>query len=122
MLLINLHNVEQMIFSDAECRALLPDLRHLFDQWMLSKRVPTLRSLRMRSLMDLINGLTSDHVRTLEEYFHDKIALDKLDYHIVRSLKLPLEFDPDREFADFSDYSEFVISRSADQLYVSFWR
>lgn len=122
MLLLNIHNVEECIFNKPKVRNLLPDLRHVFDQWLLSSKIPTLRSLRMRSLMDLINSLTADHIEVLENYFQDKIVLDKLDYHIIKDLKLSLSFDPDKEFSNSSDFGNFAISRKADNLYICFWR
>lgn len=122
MVLLNLENVEELIFLDSTVRTLLPDLRHIFDQWLLSKRVPTLRSLRLRSLMDFLNSLTPTHVRKLEEYFHDSLALDKLDYRIVRNTTLPLGFNADKELSDFVGFGNFTMSRDAERVYISFWR
>lgn len=122
MVLINLQNIEELIFLDNMVRTLLPDLRHIFDQWLLSKRVPTLRSLRLRSLMDMLNSLTNEHIRKLEEYYQDSLALDKIDYHIVRNVTLPLSFNADKELSDFVGYSNFIIGRDEEQVYISFWR
>lgn len=122
MLLLNLQNVEGLIFSDEKIRSLLPELRPAFDQWLLSKRVPALRSLRLRSLMDVLNGLTGDQVIVLEEYFGDNIALDRLDYHVTKNVTLPLDFNSDKELADCVSYSNFAISRDEGRLYISFWR
>ena len=122
MLVVNLQNVEELIFQDNNVRQLLPELRHLFDQWMLSKRIPSLRSLRLQSFMDLLNGLSADHIAKLEEYFEDGLVIDKLDYHIVKNLTLPLEFDPDKELVDCKGYNSFAVTRDAEQVYISFWR
>ena len=122
MVLLNLQNIEELIFLDNMVRTLLPDLRHIFDQWLLSKRVPTLRSLRLRSLMDMLNSLSNEHIRKLEEYFQDSLALDKIDYHIVRNVTLPLSFNADKELSDSVGYSNFAISRNGDQVYICFWR
>lgn len=122
MVLLNLQNIEELIFFDNTVHTLLSDLRHIFDQWLLSKRVPTLRSLRLRSLMDMLNSLNNEHIRKLEEYFQDSIALDKIDYHIVRNVTLPLNFNTDKELSDFVSYGNFSISRSAEQIYISFWK
>lgn len=122
MVLLNLKNIEELIFLDSSVRTLLPDLRHIFDQWLLSKRVPTLRSLRLRSLMDMLNSLKNEHIRKLEEYFQDSLALDKIDYHIVRNATLSLDFNADKELLDYVGYGNFTISRNAEQVYISFWR
>lgn len=122
MVFLNLQNIEELIFFDNTLRTLLSDFRHIFDQWLLSKRVPTLRSLRLRSLMDLMNGLKPEHVRKLEEYFQDSIALDKLDYHIVRNVTLPLNFNANKELSDVTGFSNLVVSRDEEQVYLSFWR
>ena len=42
MIVINLQNVEELIFFDKETYELFPDSKVYFDQWMLAQRIPSL--------------------------------------------------------------------------------
>jgi len=122
MLVINLSNVESLIFRDAKVRALLPELRPAFDQWLMAQRIPYLRSIRRRSLMDVINSLSHEHVAILEEHFQDSVVLDKIDYHIVRNLTAPvMEFEKELNQLD-SIFQNVAISRDEGSVYLSSWR
>lgn len=122
MLIVNLQNVEDLIFRDAKVRSLLPDLRHIFDQWLLAQRIPYLRSIRSRSLMDFLNNLGDEHVAILEEHFQDSVVLAKIDYHIVRNLTAPiLEFEKELNRLD-SNFQNLAISRDKEFIYLSMWR
>ncbi len=122
MLSINLQNIEELLLSDKHVKNMLPDLRHVFDQWLFSQKLPYLRSLRVRSQMDLLNGLTTEHLDKLEAYFQDTILLGKIDYHIVKNKTLPLDFIADRELSEFDGFGNLAISRDERQVYVSCWR
>lgn len=122
MLVINLSNVENLIFMDAKVRSLLPDLRHVFDQWLMAQRIPYLRSIRRRSLMDFLNSISDEHVAILEEHFQDSVVLAKIDYHIVRNLTAPImEFEKELNRLD-SYFQNIAISRDESSTYLSMWR
>ena len=122
MIILNLQNIEELIFLDNNMQIILPDLRHIFDQWLLSKRVPTLRSLRLRSLMDLLNNLKPIHIQKLEEYFQDSLLLDKIDYHLIKNITLSFDSNIEKELSNFNDFGNFIINRDAEKLHVLFWR
>lgn len=122
MLVINLSNVEDLIFRDVKVRSLLPDLRHIFDQWLMAQRIPYLRSIRRRSLMDFLNSLNNEHIIILEHHFQDSVVLAKIDYHIVRNLTAPvLEFEKELNRLD-SNFQNVAISRDGSSIYLSMWR
>ena len=122
MIVINLLNVENLIFMDTKLRALLPDLCHIFDQWLIAQRIPYLRSIRRRSLIDLLNNLSDEHVAILEEYFQDSLILAKIDYHIVRNLTVPItEIERELNRLD-SMFQNLSISRDEGSLYISMWK
>jgi hypothetical protein len=122
MLILNLENIENLIFHDSKLRSLMPDLHHIFDQWLMAQRIPYLRSLRLRSLMDLLNNLNDEHIALLSSYFQDSVVLTKLDYHIVRNFTVPInEFERELNQLD-SSFQNMTISRDEGSLYISFWR
>jgi hypothetical protein len=117
---LNLQNIEELIFYDKKVQRLLPEFRHLFDQWRLGKQVPGMQAIGKRSVFDLLNGLEPYHVQKLEEYFAAKIILDKIDYSIIVHYEGGLE-EP-AELCRYSNFKEFCVYRDADNFYISFWR
>ena len=65
MIVINLQNVEQLIFFNKETYKLFPDSKVYFDQWMLAQRIPSLRSLVKRSVIDFLNSVTDEVIEIL---------------------------------------------------------
>lgn len=126
MLFINLQNVEDLILIDPKARSMLSGLTHIIDQWLLSQRIPALRSLSKQSKIDLLNNISSEHLENLEEYFGDSISLDKIDYHLIKEFDIPLEnigvLNLDKTFTAAEGFSNFAVTRNAGRLYVSFWR
>lgn len=118
MLVINLQNIEDLILRNNELRLQFPDLRHVIDQWMLSQRLPALRSLRLRSLMDLMNLFREEHIIKLEKFFKDTVALDKIDYHIIKNETMSVD---SVELED-NGFANFAISRNKDSLKITFWK
>ena len=123
MVVINLQNVEDLVLKKGELRKLMPDLTHLFDQWHLSCRLPTLRSMGTKAKLDLINMMNADHVRILEEHFQDSVVLDKLDYDIVKNLSFPVDLERlGGLLSGVEGFANFTVSRDASNCYLCFWR
>jgi len=118
---VNLQNVEQIIFMDSAARRLLPDFKHLFDSWTLATKVTALRNLGKRSLLDFLNGLQADHIKTLSEYFREEVIVDKMDYHIVKNLETGLD-EAGGELSKFEGFLDLATYRRGDRLYISIWR
>ena len=117
---INLQNVEKL-FKNKHIHDLLPEFKHLFDSWIMSQRMPALRNLGKRSLVDFINSLEQNHLVILEEYFGEDITLDKLDYHIVRNIETTLS-ELTTALAGCEDFLDLAIYRNQDHFYISVWR
>lgn len=116
---INLQNIEEQIFFDKKIQSLLPEFRHYFDQWQLSKVYPGFGNLGRRSVVDFLNSLETKHLRILEEYFGDSILLNKIDPNIVRHYQSDID---STELCEFSGYKEFCLFRDKNQLKMTFWR
>ena len=92
------------------------------EQWYLSYRVPFLRDTRRKALLDFLNSLNSNHIEALEVYLGDRIVLDKIDYKIVKNVKIPLDCDLNLAMGDFNDFSNFAPSRDENNVYICFWK
>lgn len=121
MMEINLQNIEEYIFFDKKIYSLLPEFRHLFDQWGLSKRVPGMSTLGPRVVLELLNSLEKSHISKLEEYFGDIIILDRVDHKLVKNH----ESSPEKlaeELCLFSGYRDCCLHRDGGGVRVTFWR
>ena len=121
MIKINLKNIEELILNNSKARSLLPELRHLFDQWLLSYRFPALNTMRKQAIFDLLNSLDGVQTEKLARLFGDMIFIEKLDYHFIKNLSFPLD-SIERELTNYDSYTNIAISRSADQCYLTMWR
>jgi len=122
MIVVNLKNIEELILKNKNTHDFLPELRHIIEQWYLSYRIPFLRDTRRKALLDLLNALNSYHISKLEEYLGDRVVLDKIDYKIVRDVKIPLDCDLNLAIGDFNDFSNFTSSRDENNVYICFWK
>ena len=121
MININLQNIEALLFKNPKIKPLLPDLTNIFDQWLLSYRIPTLYPMRKQAMIDLLNSLDGTHIEKLARLFGDMIFVEKLDYHIVKNLSFSI-CDSIEELNEYESYNNIAISRNADKLYMSLWR
>lgn len=119
MITINLQNIEALLFKNSKVKTVLPDLRHIFDQWLLSYRFPALTHMRKQALLDLLNALDGTHVEKLARLFNHMVFIEQLDHHIVKNL----EFDLVGPFENKLDgYNNIAISRNADKLSITLVR
>lgn len=117
---INLNNIEQLIFFDKKLQVLLPEYRHLFDQWQLGQRVPGMKTLAQRSILDLLNSLNKKNITVLEEYFKNTIVVEKINHKLVAGHNWHL--NEDDKLCQFSGYRDFCVTRTKDNASISFWR
>lgn len=123
MININLKNVEELLLKNPNFKSLFPELRYIFDQWLLSYRFPALDKMRKQALLDLLTTLDGTHVEKLAKLLGDMVFIDKINSHIVKNLKFPIDsFSIERELTNYYSYNNIAISRNADQLYLTIWR
>jgi hypothetical protein len=123
MIVINLQNVEELIFFNRSAHKLFPDSKVYFDQWTLAQRIPSLRSLGKRSVIDFLNSITDEEIERLESYFEDSVTLELIDYHIVKTYSSNVE-DAEEELnsASTAGYNNFNVSRDKNIVNITFWR
>lgn len=121
---LNFSNVEQLIFHDEVLQQKLS--KHLygfFEQWRLGIRVPSLKQLAKSAVLDVLSYLDDSDIRILEEYFGEKIVIEKLNYSIVENLKIPLtEVGTCEQLSRVIGFNNLSIWRDEESLYLSFWR
>lgn len=124
MISLNFSNVEELIFSNEEIHHLLPAyFFSYFEQWKLSKRLPMLRSFGKSAILDFLNQLNDAHILTLENYFGERILVEKLHYNIVSNLKISLkEKEICEKLCGLASHNYFCVWRDEEFLYVTLWR
>jgi len=125
MIYLNFSTVEELLFYDRDAQKHLPmHMFGLFEQWRLAKMMPMLRDLGKAALLDVLNGLTDSDVASLEEYFNDRIFLEKLNYSIVRNIKVPLKDQQEicKNLCELEGFNYFSTWRDSEYLYLSLWR
>lgn len=125
MVRINIQNVEEIIFQNDQIWRDLPDLRHLREQWRLSKISPALRAMAKKSMLDFLNKSKKSHEDIISKHLGTTVTIDKLDYYLVKNLDFPIE-DAELELnlleAETPLYSYFGTYRKKDRIYITFWR
>jgi len=122
MIKINLRNIEELLFKNNQIKSILPELRHLFDQWLLSCRFPALDTMRKQALFDLLNSLEGIHIEKLAKLFNDIVFVDKLDNRLVKNLIFSIDEFSNEKLTGFDSYVNMSISRNANQCYITLWR
>lgn len=91
MLNLNFKNIEELVFYDTELQKKLP-IRYfsIFEQWRIAKRVPLIAGLGKQAFLDLLNTLNEEDIDILEDYFGQKIIVEKLNYGMASNITIPL--------------------------------
>lgn len=124
MIYLNFATAEEFIFQNEETYGLLPPaFFNYFEQWKMGKRIPALRQVGKRAVLDFINNLQDEHLEALEDYFGERIVIEKLNYNIVQNVKIPLAEEKICEhLCEVTGFSYFSAWRDDEHLYISFWR
>lgn len=124
MLQLNFSNAEELIFFDSEVQNLLGiEMFSIFEQWRMAKRIPYLASLGKQAILDFLNTITDDDLMVLENYFGEKIEVEKLNYTIVQNFTIPLsESQICEHLCVMEGLNYFSTWRDRDNLHITFWR
>ena len=124
MLQLNFGNAEELVFRNEAAQAVLPPyFANYFESWKLAKRMPTLRQLGKTAVLDFLSGLRDDHVAALEQFFGERIVVERLNYSAVTNVKIPLEeIEACKCLCEAVGHHYFSMWRDDRSLYVTFWR
>ncbi len=121
-MLIDLNNIEELIFYNQEIQVSLPEFKPYFDSWRLSVQAPYLRNLGKRAMIDFMQEIQPIHISIIESILKIKISFDKLDYHSVKNIQFNIEDDYVNELNNLNWVGDICIHRTSNQIYISYWR
>jgi len=121
---INFNNAEELIFQNEEIKYLLPSYYwNYFEQWKMGKMMPMLKQVGKAAVLDFLNHIKDEDVEKLEEYFGERIVVEKLNYSAVFNVKIPLsETSICQKLCGFENFNYFNTWRDEEYLYIVFWR
>lgn len=120
-MLINLANVEELIFYEKDVWRKMPELVHLRDQWRVSKMSPMLRAMGKKAIIDFLSSAKGKYEKTLSDAFGAEVTIDTIETRLVKSI----EFSSEDEFPEIAPENEFTgIStfRDGERVFLTFWR
>ena len=92
MIQIGFHNVAELIFQNSLVKSSLPKYKHLFDSWELAQKIPQMKSLGIRSILDFINSITDKDIEKISEIFKFPVEIMKMELNpyknVVGNVKL----------------------------------
>lgn len=120
MLILNISNVEKIIFYDNDIHKLFPEYNQMFRLWKFGITFG-IKSLSQQSLFDFLNSINSTQIEILTNHFKTDVKIDNIDYHIVKDFKIPIA-DVECAICELSGYRNFITYRDDNYLHICFWR
>jgi len=125
MVILNFSNVEKMIFQDREIQKILPpNMFSYFEQWRLGKQMPFLKQIGKAAMLDFLNNLNDEHISILEDYFGERVMVERLNYNIAMNIEISLEDANEvcQKLCEIEGDFNYGTWRDEKKLYISFWR
>jgi hypothetical protein len=120
---INLKNVEDVVFSNSELKKKFPDFKNQFDGYALSRSVPDMRAYGQKMLIDFLSRVTETDIQTLRDFFKDDdVVVEKINPSVAHHFEFGIG-EAEEALNSQTILKEFIIAyREKDQLYLSTWR
>lgn len=112
---LDFNNIEEVIFLDKSLKDKLPEFRNLFNQWNLGRTTPGLHPLAQRTMHELLNLLSPEHIEIIEKHTGMKVNLDKTPKLNFMNFSCNIN-DLEEELNKIN--GNFAISRSDELIYV----
>lgn len=125
MVTLNFSNVEKLIFKDREIQKVLPpNMFSYFEQWRLGKQMPFLKQIGKAAMLDFINNLNDEHISILEDYFNERVVVERLNYNVAMNIEVSLENSNEvcQKLCEIEGDFNYGTWRDEKKLYISFWR
>lgn len=120
-MVINIINVEELVFYDKEVWKGMPELVHLRDQWRVSKMSPALRGMGKKAISDFLKIAKGKHEATLSKRFGMEVTIDRIETRVVKNM----EISASEEFPDIDpeiDPNGLSVHREGERVFLTFWR
>jgi hypothetical protein len=117
MIQIGFHNAAELLFQNQLIKNALPKHKHFFDSWELAQKIPQMRSLGIRSIVDFLNHLTEKEIETISEIFKSPIEIMKIELSSFKNISGNIE-DFEMQLPLNINVSDFCVHRSKDKVSV----
>lgn len=117
MIQIGFHNAAELLFQNQLVRKSLSRHKHLFDSWELSQKIPQMRSLGIRSVIDFLNSITSKEIEILSDIFKSPVDIMKIDISSYKNIVGNIE-NFEFQLPTNINVSDFCVYRKGDQVSV----
>lgn len=109
MIQIGFHNAAELLFQNQLVKNSLNRHKHLFDSWELAQKIPQMRSLGIRSVVDFLNNVTSEEIEKISQIFKAPIEIMKIELNSYKNIAgeiddFELQLPLNTNVADFCVY------------------
>ena len=118
---INFQNIEEIIFYNSKVWEHIPELSQHYSNWLLSIRVPGLRELGKRAILDFLNNITEESVDKLASFFGEPIFIDKMNDKLTESLSFNID-ELEEKICKFDNFNDFCLTRRGNTVFITTWR
>lgn len=124
MIVINFKNIEELVFFNDDIRkSLYAKYQKFYDTWTISKRVPHLKAIGLKAILDLLSSLDQEDITFLSEHFKQDVKVEKLSYHLVQNVSMDISSEIELFLDEKLDWKgEIAIHRNAKMLHLTSWR
>lgn len=119
--ILDINNVEQLVFNNKKVIASLPQHKQIFDSWLLSKRVPSFRNLEQKSIMDFLEKVTEEELEIIS--IVNNVEIDNVSKTFARTLKIKAK--PEQLallLQGVSNFEGFCCYRNKEEVKVFLWK
>lgn len=120
-LIINLQNIEELLFFNSELQKKLTRHKHLFDTWRLAKRSNVLKSLGTNAISGLLSSLSEEDLKVISDFFKKDVLVDSPSGKSVRNISTNCDF-AEFELPKDYNYIDMMIYKNKEKLEVTLWK
>lgn len=81
-----------------------------------------LRGISKAAILDFLNNLNENDIAILEEYFQERVFIERLNYSVAMNKELSLDQDCCDELCSIEGDFYFSTWRNKDKVHITFWR
>jgi hypothetical protein len=88
---------------------------------LLSIRVPGLRDLGKRAILDFLNNIKEESVEKLASFFGEPIFIDKMSDKLTESFSFNID-ELEEKICKFDSFNDFCLTRRGNTVFITTWR